>query len=175
MIDKELLRNGSGYVDPTAYKALLEVQKGEPMENRTGELWEVTNNKGYVNECIILADHGKVCTILQLIDEDNGYSDIQVNCRGIKFTDSRKLQYCFDNACTGFIRKLSEQEFEAIMKKVAASLGIKAQVVEVVKEVEIVKETEALPDNLELAKVQAQLEVYKGLYEDLLKGVLRNG
>jgi len=175
LIDKELLRNGYGYVDPTAYKALLEVQKGEPMEMRTGEIWEVTSNNGWVKESIILADHGKVCTILQLIDEDNGHTDIQVNCRGIKFTDSRKLQYCFDNACTGFIRKLSEQEFETIMKKVAASLGIKAQVVEVVKEVEIVKETEVLPDNLELERTKAQLEVYKGLYEDLLKDVLHNG
>ena len=173
MIDNELLRNGSGYVDPTAYAALIEVQKGEPMEMKTGELWEVKNNKGWVNECIILADYGKLCTILQLVDEDNGFNDIQVNCRGIKYADSRKLQYCFESACTGFIRKLSEQEFDTIMKKVAASLGIKAQVVEVVKE--IAAEALQIPDNLELERTKAQLEVYKGLYEDLLKGVLQNG
>lgn len=173
MIDKELLRNGSGYVDPTAYAALTEVQKGENMDNKTGEIWEVTDNKGYVKECIIIADHGSCSTILRLFDEDNGYNDIQVNCRGIKYTDSRKLQYCFDSACTGFIRKLSEQEFETIKTKVAASIGIKAQVVEVVKEV--AEEALQIPDNLELERTKAQLEVYKGLYEDLLKGVLRNG
>lgn len=171
LIDKELLRNGSGYVGPTAYAALMEVQKGENMDKKTGEIWEVTNNNGFVRECIILADNGGCCTILPLIDEDNGHTDIQVNCRGIKYADSRKLQYTFDNCCTDFVRKLNEQEFNTIMNKVAASLGIQQKVVEVVKEVEAL----VVPDNLELAKVQAQLEVYKGLYEDLLKGVLRNG
>ena len=174
MIDNELLRNGSGYVDPTAYTALLEVQKGENMDKRTGEIWEVQYNNGYVKECIVIADHGSCCTILQLRDDDDkGFCDLEVNCRGIRFADSRKPQYAFDNALVSFVRKLSDQEFDTIKNKVAASLGIKAQVVEVVKEV--AAEALQLPENLELAKVQAQLEVYKGLYEDLLKGVLRNG
>lgn len=173
MVDKELLRNGSGYVDPTAYKALLEVQRGEKMEKKTGEIWEQETNKGYMREVIVLADHNGCCTILQLIEGENPHCDIKVNCRGEKFTDSKKLQYCFDDSLTSFIRKLSDEEFSTILNKVANSLGIKQKVVEVVKEVKT--ETPVANHHLELEKTKALLEEYKGLYSDLLKDVLRNG
>lgn len=41
--ESELLRNGSGYVDPTAYKALKKIEKMEDEnmnEFKPGEIWE---------------------------------------------------------------------------------------------------------------------------------------
>ncbi|MEY8366272.1 hypothetical protein AALA22_11595, partial [Anaerovoracaceae bacterium 41-7] len=67
---------------------------------------------------------------------------------------------------------LAFEEYAEIMAAVAESLGISQQVIEkeVVKEVEVVKEIPC--DNIELERTKAQLEVYKGMYEGLLKGLI---
>lgn len=58
-MDSEMLRNGSGYIDPTAAQA---------MKNMVypGEIWTTATGK----EVLILKDHGKVCTVLTLLDEE---------------------------------------------------------------------------------------------------------
>lgn len=180
MIDRELSRNGSGYVDPTAYAALMEVQKGErKMDNKTGELWEITTKEGYNKECIIIADRGSYSTVLCLYDEPRRECDIKVNCRGMKYTSGGMPQYAFDSKITEFIRKLSDQEFEEIMDKVADALGMN-RVVEVpilskLLSQPVAVETEPIYTAVELERTKAQLEVYKGLYENLLKDVLQHG
>lgn len=176
MIDRELSRNGSGYVDPTAYAALLEVQKGErKMDNKTGELWEITTKDGYNKECIIIADRGSYSTVLCLYDEPRRECDIKVNCMGMKYTSGGMLQYAFDRNITEFIRKLSSHEFEDIMDKVADAIGMNRVVEVPVFPQPVAVETEPIYTDVELERTKAQLEVYKGLYENLLKDVLKHG
>lgn len=40
MIDKEIIRNQSGYYDGTAGKAILNIEREKKMNNKTGEIWK---------------------------------------------------------------------------------------------------------------------------------------
>lgn len=166
--------NNEGYFDETAYKALLNVQKGNIMNNyiKTGEVWEIESTNGNMYIAVIIADDGNVVNFIRLIDSDTSNSDFEVNCRGIMYGSSRMVQYCFCQKVKTYIRTLSGEEYEEIMQKVADSLGIEGteRVIEKVieKEAEPV-ELEVIAFDAELEKTKAQLEVYKDLYEKLLQ------
>lgn len=173
-MDRELFRQGSTHCfDYTAFRALQNIEREEKkMENKTGEIWGFETNNGIMREAIILKDHGQYSTVLPLFDTDNGSCDVTVNCRGQKFTSTGKMQYVFENRFTLYIRTLTAEEFGEIMDKVAESLGLQRKEVikEVVKEVPKEVKTTVIADNSEeLARVQAQLEVYKTMYNDLLR------
>ncbi len=159
-------------MDRTAYEAMRNIEMEEKRMSRAGEIWECEFSNGTIGEMIVLSDHGSLNTVITLQDEDNGYCDIHVNCKGRMHANSAKLQYSYDKFLTNFIRKLTDEEYAEIMATVAESLGISQQVIEkeVVKEVEVVKEIPC--DNIELERTKAQLEVYKGMYEGLLKGLI---
>ena len=143
------------------------------MPSRTGEIWDIEKMNGETREGIIVADHGSICTILLLQDEDNGKSDIIVNCRGEKYTDSRRVQYCTSSKTVEFVRKLTDVEFSNVKDKITKTFGIEPQ--KVIKEIPAKIEnnkTEPI-SNMELECTKAQLEVYKTMYNDLLKMTMK--
>lgn len=73
MSTNELLRNGSGYVDPTAYKALTAVARTEAgVAVKPGSIWSAyfgtTSRK-----CVVMTAHKDHATILVLNDEPKGH------------------------------------------------------------------------------------------------------
>lgn len=170
-MDKELKRNKEGYYDPTAYIALNNVQKGEIM-NRTGEIWEVNMGDKYY-KAIVVADDGNIATIIKLVNEDTNNSDFSIRKN---FGCSRMLMFVFTQNMVQFIRKMTDEEFQEVKSKVATSLGIHAQTVEKIVEVEKVVEKEVgSTSDVELERTKAQLEVYKGLYDNLMKQMIGRG
>lgn len=78
MSTNELLRNGSGYVDPTAYKALTAVAKTQQgVAVKPGSIWSAffgtTSRK-----CVVMTAHKDHATILVLNDEPKGYGAEQL-------------------------------------------------------------------------------------------------
>ncbi|NCE98426.1 hypothetical protein [Emergencia sp. 1XD21-10] len=171
----DFIKGSTHLLDRTAYEAFRNIEREEKRMSRAGEIWECEFSNGTIREVIILSDQGSICTVVILQDEDNGYCDIHVNCKGRMHANSAKLQYSYDKYLTNFIRKLTDEEYAEIMALVAESLGISQQVIEkeVIKEVEVVKEIPC-GDNIERERIKAQLEVYKGMNERLLKGLFRN-
>lgn len=176
-MDKDFKFNHEKYYDPTAYKALSNVQKGEMMnlnDNRTGEIWDVNNKNGMDYKALVIADNGQVVTCIKLVDEETNNCDFSIICQGKKYGSSRMIQHTFTQFCETFQRKLKDEEFRDIMDKVARSLGIESMC-------ELKGNTEEFillpePDKfteMELKKTKIQLEVYKGLYDDLIKKVMR--
>ena len=184
MKDLEFKRNGSGYYDPTAYKAMKNYMEGEEMKQ--GEVWEIQLNNGMTKEAIVIVDHGNFSSILQLT-ENNDFGNIEVNCHGVKYTDPRRLQYAFNNNFTSFIRTLKAEEFDQIMDSIADALGLYVEPEKLSnqpeKVVEKIVEVPAISDNaadlaaitLECTKAQAERDVFKGLYEKLLESVMKGG
>lgn len=172
----ELKRNGSGYVDPTAYKAIKQEDKNEIVNN--GEVWEITQNNGFKKYVVVLSAHKGYATVLQL-SEDN-YGGYPVNCKGVMYTDCGKLGYCFTDKFESYIRSLTDGEYQDLMANVAVKLGLPAgeQTAEVEKviekPVEIVKEIVKPDAETEKALTQAQTErdIYKSLYQDLISTCL---
>lgn len=176
-MDKDFKFNHEKYYDPTAYKALSNVQKGEMMnlnDNRTGEIWDVSTKNGMDYKALVIADNGQVVTCIKLVDEETNNCDFSIICQGKKYGSSRMIQHTFTQFCETFQRKLKDEEFRDIMDKVARSLGIefmcelKGNTEEFIPLPEPDKFTE-----MELKKTKIQLEVYKGLYDDLIKKVMR--
>lgn len=121
----ELKKNGSGYNDPTAYKAMKNFENGgvSNMTINKGEIWEVEHGK-YIKSAIVIANHGSYCSVLMLDDDYRESRNIQINAHGIKYTESGFVQYKFNNAFVSFIRVLTDAEFKDVCTKVAKSLDL---------------------------------------------------
>ena len=174
MNKNDFIKGSTRCIDSTAMTALRNIEKeGGNMASRTGEIWDIEMASGDTKEGIIIADHGSICTILLLQEMDNGKGDLVVNCRGEKYTDSRRVQYCTSRKAVQFIRKLTDSELTEIKDKIVKTFGIEPK--KVIKEIPAVAaaqndkaEIKHIP-NMELECTKAQLELYKTMYNDLLK------
>ena len=92
----ELKRNGSGYVDPTAYIAINDAPKG-------GEIWQLSNGA----EILILKNHGTMSTAIKLTDRPNPGA-VEVISRQIKYADMRFVQYVFNSDLGQYVKTLPE-------------------------------------------------------------------
>lgn len=172
-MDKELLRNGEGYVDYTAYQAISKADKEtDNMEIYAGDIMIAPHLKtGGDREYIVLAVHDRIATVLML----NTDEELPCSCKGstMKYYHPGYLQYIFLNIFTGFVRTLTDSEFTEVKQNVADALSIDCIVKEVVKEVpvEVIKEVQ-VGSNAELMEAKAESKVYKDMYERLLARVM---
>lgn len=118
----ELKRNGSGYVDPTAYNALKNISD---KKINAGEIWEVEYHKEY-RFAVVIAAQDRMCNILCLNEERTSEADIEVIAKGLKFTDPRMLSYKSNKSFVNFVRTMKEDEFEKLLDVVSGSLGFDA-------------------------------------------------
>lgn len=131
-----LLRNGSGYVDPTAYKALKKVETemntngGVKMENefKPGEIWESETDRNEPIYYLIVGVQKYYCNVLKLKyfseeHPDNTRDNIKVIAKGIMYTDAGMIAYASKRKFTGFIRRLTEEEFKTVKTCIIEKLG----------------------------------------------------
>lgn len=178
-MEYDIFRNGSGYVDTTAFKAIRNYLKREEknMELYSGDIFKGRMNSGGERIFVILSVHDRYSTVLMLCDNEN--LPIAISCAGMKYTDPGQIQYIFNDNLIDFIRSMTKPEFDDLMQAVVDSLGYEAPVKEVVKEVTpefIPPASDDTPfDNAlceELTKVKAERDVYKSLYENLIRSMI---
>ena len=181
----EMKKNGSGYSDPTAYEALKHITKMEEktMEFYRGNIVEIETKNGNLKEAVVLQTHEKYATILALTDDER--MPYSVNCRGERYTNPGMVQYVFNDHVAGFIRSMTDSEYESIMNAVIDSLGYYPQQArsenpepenEQKGYLQAVIEKERKDAYLlkkELAQVQTERTVYKDLYTDILDRVMK--
>lgn len=197
-MDKELFRNGSGYVDPTAYKALQNYQRSEgTMIINRGEIWEVIvgNSNEYKAALVLSAGYranDKRVSIILLEDIERRDS-VPVVCQGMKYVDCTYVSFCYADKFETFIKCATENEMKAIDAGVAKALGLEMQDLgmptESIAEVIAPMVAEDQDDanlvkiaaeelgrcTVELEKVKAQASIYKDLYEQILAKVMDRG
>lgn len=182
--EKEDRRNGEGYFDPTAYLAIRSMAKEERMkEFKAGDIVEI-ETQYTTKEAVIVAAHGTYATVLQLNENEPRENAFEIRSRQIMWADTGKVGYCFEDKITGLVRTLSNDEMTSMLEAVAETLGISA-------------ETKREPDTqagqmaahngphadeellekihkveAECCRAEAQAEVYRGMYADLLERVL---
>lgn len=146
----ELRRNGAGYYDPTAFKALKKIEREEKkMEVRKGEVWQVEIGNS-VRTVVVLAVHGSYSTVLTFSNEQRERRTVQLNAQGMKYTEPGMVSYKFHDAFDKFIRLTTDEEFADIMNQVAEALEIEK------------KEAAYIPfvvaESKEIQRLQAALE-----------------
>lgn len=192
-------RNGSGYVDLTAYEAITAADKPQD-----GEIWAQRDwRTGEETEVLIIKAHDDFCNVLMLFDEER-QGNIEVISRSVKYTDPGKLIYSTNNRMSQFVRKLSSDEFLAVTDAVERELGlviavtqgesfesmrasemetamlrakldeVEAEVEQLRRRVESVTELLNIEDR-ENNALRDQIAFVKTLYDELLQKVLDGG
>lgn len=185
----DLFRNGSGYADPTAYKAILNYQKGENiMEFNRGEIFEYSTNNGESKKALVLSadfrKESRYISILVLQDEPKGMVNVPIRTAGgIMYADCGLVSFCTNERLGDYLRVATDEEMQQIDESVARCLGIEQKTAEIIKEVPVLpmeSKTVISADAIkteqklaveaveELAAAKAEANVYKNLYEQLL-------
>lgn len=119
----DLRRNAEFYSDPTAYKAISKVMKGEKsMIVNKGEIYAYETTNGFRREILVLSAHTDVSTVLML--SDNSELPVPVNSRTMMYTNPAMIQYVFNDRLNEYIKTVPDDEFHMIMNAVIDSLGI---------------------------------------------------
>lgn len=184
-MENDLLRNGSGYIDTTAYKAIKNYQKGESkMEFNRGEIfeYELAGRSERKKALVVSADfrsEERYINIIVLIDEPKGQINVPIVCEGMMWADCGMVSFATNDRLGNFIKRATDAEMKQVDEGIIRSLGLEHKLVEVEKIVEVPVEkvvevpvqipgARPVPDELEYAAAKAEANVYKNLYEQLL-------
>lgn len=177
----ELKRNGSGYYDPTAYKAMKNLENGGVSTMKRGEIWEI----GYGMEAkyaVVVSVQEIFCNVLVLSDECKGDQDIAIKATGMKYTNPAMLSYAYKDRFNRFIRVMHDDELEELIAAIAKKLDFPASVndeeyfeklladkneeieklrADIQKTSIMLLPQSQIEDSQEVAVLKAQLEIYK--------------
>lgn len=182
-MDNELLRNGSGYVDYTAYKAMTNIQKGEnDMEFKRGEIFEYEQaGRGEIRKALIVSadfrSKDRWLNAILLTEEPKGNINVPIVCEGMMYADCGMVSFVSNDRLDNFIRRATDAEMQEIEKGIAKCLGIELKM----HSDELLAETTPiLPAqestveffSEELTEAKAEAKIYKNLYEKLLAKVM---
>lgn len=173
-MDRELFRNGSGYADPTAYKALKNYEKGEnDMEYKRGEIFEFTlaNSMETKKALIVSADYragNRYLSIIVLQDEPKGDDSVPVvTSSGVMYADCGMVSFAQNDRFGRFLKTAKDAEMEQISEGIARCLGIRQKVVEKAVEKPAPAAPAPQPNNIDV-RARMEAAIYKDLYEQLL-------
>lgn len=113
MNDKDLKRNGSGYVDDPCYKAVT-------APPRPGEIWIHGKSGAYM---LVLANVNGICPTLRLTDVD-GEGTVPVMCKTQMYSKPYMISYCFENLLTEFVKVVKGDEMKKVRKGLIKALGL---------------------------------------------------
>lgn len=111
MADYGMSRNGSGYKDETAYKAIMGAAK-------PGDVW--TEGEKLV---LILKNHGAFCNILMLREENVHRRMIEIVSGKTYYTDPAMVKYAFCERLGQFVQRLPRDVFARVLDEVANALN----------------------------------------------------
>ena len=125
--DRELRRNGSGYYDPTAYKALKNYEReADHMEYKRGEIFKY-NTTGGEREILIVSSNerceGYYLNALFLNDNASG-NYVQIVCGDLRYVDCDKVSLVTASNMGEYIRTATEAEMLQVDNGIIDSLGL---------------------------------------------------
>lgn len=142
----ELKRNSEGYYDPTAYKAMTNVQKMEKRsEYLRGEIYEYFLNGGYEPKYAVVIsnndrpDEGYLNVII-LTDEQKGNISEEIICVKMMYADCGMVSFAKINKFGKYMRTATADEMRRIDEGIIVSLGLKVQSVDDSKKIEKLRE-----------------------------------
>lgn len=105
-------KNGSGYKDETAYKALMGMAK-------PGDVWTAGDGREQV---LILKNQGSFVNCLTLADARKHEHMMEVNSAGTYYTNPAMVKYLFCEKLGTFVQRLPADEFDRVLETVEEAL-----------------------------------------------------
>lgn len=115
MTDNELKLNASGYRDEPCYQTIKTLDGPKP-----GEIWENWKTKKLA---LVLANMNNVCTILNLVDQENK-NRIKVTASVPMYTAPNMVSWCFSSDLNNYVKAITVDEFKDVKIGVADALGL---------------------------------------------------
>lgn len=129
----ELKKNGSGYSDPTAYKAIMNVGGATVMNMYRGDIFYTENTVGNETPVIIITPNDVleknpdyVYTILMTTKEkDQSPTHVEVMCKVPSVALCERIYGTNVERIGEYIRSCTEEEMQRIDEAIMLTLGIK--------------------------------------------------
>lgn len=166
----DLKRNGSGYYDETAYKAMKKMEREEKMDIKKGEIWEVAMNGGN-REMLCIKAFEKYAVGFLLSQEEAEENCIMVMSRTKMYADTGRTIYAYNRNIRNYIKTLPEDDMEYVMFEVAKTMGMELPAPQ--------EEPMELTSNhcedlgFVMSRLEAERDIYKELYTDLMEKVMK--
>ena len=163
-------RNSEGYMDTTAYEAI----KATDRIPQRGDIWLTEFGKE-----VLVIQKGRTHNVILTLFPDTGYNRIGINSTTLMYANPMMLSYMYHTNFAKYIKTVDGDEFEDILTSVADALNLQKTVKLEHKEPQVVpqddraKELNATVYNqrVAIARYQAERDVYKNLYLDMVKGL----
>lgn len=186
------MRNGSGYMDLTAYKAMQNYQKGEQEMQcfNRGEIFEYEQvGRGDIRKALIVSadfrKNDKYISVILLNEEPKGNINVPIVCQGQMYADCGMVSFAANDRLSNYLKTATAEEMAQIDEGIAKCLEIKMpkNVITFEKHHKELEELRNRLENCQLAEVKnnyvqelaaarAEAGIYKNLYEQLLAKML---
>lgn len=171
----EFHRNAERYYDPTAGAALVNVEKGERMEYKVGDIISAVRQGGPLEKrLIVLANDGYVLTGCILLAKEMA-NCVPVMCGTQMYANPYRLDpVSFGTNDIQLVRVATEEELTAAQEAVKTALGFEYSNEDETDREDDISELSDLAEAQakELIEATTRAAVYKELYENLLKRCL---
>ena len=166
----ELLRNGSGYIDPTAYEAMKNYDKEQrEMKFRRGYIYDYEVKPNDIRPAIVISADFRagddVLNVIVLSTERKTIRDVLVS--GCYYADPCTVSFARATRMGECICGTTEYEMEFLDSEIVRCLGLGGKV----EQKTIVEVAEPQNFAVELAEARTEARIYRELYERL-QGIL---
>lgn len=125
----EIKRNGSGYYDETAYKAIKNVENvGAKMEYKRGEMYWIRFSNGESKKAVIVSADERagndMLNTLILAEEPKGALNVPIVCGGKMYADCGMVSFIYRGRIDNYIRTATEEEMQEIDAGIIMALGL---------------------------------------------------
>ena len=130
------------------------------MEIYEGDIFEIDTAVGK-KQVMIVAVHENYVSTLGLYDSKTSECCVRVSSKQVMYADAGKLGFVAKERLMDFVKAVSSNELDAIKEEIAKGLNLT---------VGVAPKLEIKPTSIdtERVKLEAERDVYKKLYEDML-------
>lgn len=167
----ELLRNGSGYIDPTAYAAMSKIEKEyRKMNVKRGYIyWYAVKPNDLRPALVVSADFrsgDEIINIIVLSEDRRNERDVIVG--GIYYADPGAVSFAWSSRVMGSICAATEGEMDELDEEIMYNLGLNFGDDDEAEDADV---NAAMPEPrnfaVELAEAKTEARIYRELYERL--------
>lgn len=164
----DLLRNGSGYIDPTAYAAMKNIDKEQREMYKRGQIYEyeVKPNE-WRSALVVSADFRAKDALLNIIVLDNECNGANCVVYGNYFVNCCKVSFGWSAKMGKYIGTLDSSYMDEIDAEIMRCLGLECAE----KPQTVTPPSEPRNFAVELAEAKTEARVYRELFERL-QGIL---
>lgn len=161
----DLLRNGSGYIDPTAYAAMKNIEKEQKEMYKRGQIYEYEVKPDEWRAALVVsADFRAKDALLNIIVLDNECNGANCVVYGNYFVNCGKVSFGWSTKMGKYIGTLDSSYMDEIDAEIMHCLGL--------ERAEKTQTVSTPPDPLnfdvELVEAKTEARIYRELYERLM-------